>query len=173
MGAILLADHSPHARRMGERMLRDEGYTVECVADGTAALERLSSTGREAGPDLVIADAFLPGCGGFELCRQAKARGRHVRVILTGGLLEEFDEDEARRAGSDAVIRKPFEATAFLELVRQQMRAAQMARVQPEDREWIAAEVARQVQEALPGVVREITEKVLGALGNHALRNNK
>jgi len=164
MGAILLADNSPHARRMGERILSDEGYAVECVADGEAALERLSATD----PDLVIADAFLAGRSGFELCRQVKAYRRHTRVILTGGLLETLDEDEARRAGCDAVIRKPFEATALLDVVRQQVQEARMARVPPEDRERVAAEVARQVEAALPGVVREITEKVVSAL-----RNNK
>lgn len=168
MGAILLADNSPHARRMGERILRDEGYAVECVADGEAAFERLSTMDAALDLDLVIADAFLAGRSGFDVCREAKTRRRHVRVILTGGLLETLDEEEARRAGSDAVIRKPFEATAFLEVVRQQVREARVARVPLEDRERVAAEVARQVDAALPRLVREITEKVVSAL-----RNNK
>src|SRR5258708_5027193 len=160
MSAILLADNSPHARRMGERILRDEGYAVECVADGEAALERLSAMD----PDLVIADAFLAGRSGFQLCRRGKTRRPHVRGSLTGGLLETLDEEEARRAGCAAVIRKPFEATAFLEVVRQQMQEARIARVPPEDRERVAAEVARQVEAALPKLVEEITEKVLIAL---------
>lgn len=164
MGAILLADNSPHARRMGERILRDEGYAVECVADGEAALERLSSMELRADLDLVIADAYLAGRSGFDLCRKVKASRPHTRVILTGGLLEPLDEEEARRAGSDAVVRKPFEATAFLEVVRQQVQEARMTRLPPEDRERVAAEVARQVEAALPGVVREITEKVVSAL---------
>jgi FixJ family two-component response regulator len=90
-------------------------------------------------------------------------------VILTAGILEALDQDEGRRAGCDAMIRKPFEATAFLELVRQQVNEAQKARVPAEDperaaRERIEAEVARQVEAALPKLVREITEKVLLAM---------
>ena len=57
MSTILLADDSPHAQRMGERILREEGFEVSSVADEAAALVRLS----EVDPDLVIADAFLPG----------------------------------------------------------------------------------------------------------------
>src|SRR5580704_13089170 len=115
MSAILLADGSPHARRMGEKILEDEGYDVVCVADGGAALKMLA----DIDPDLLIAEASLAGCSGWELCRRMKTRRRHIRVILTAGILEPLDQDEGRRAGCDAMIRKPFEATAFLELVRQ------------------------------------------------------
>ena len=34
MSIILLADDSPHAQRMGERILRDEGFEVVSVTDG-------------------------------------------------------------------------------------------------------------------------------------------
>ena len=61
MSTILLADDSPHAQRMGERILREEGFEVSSVADEAAALARLA----DGDPDLVIADAFLPGSGGF------------------------------------------------------------------------------------------------------------
>jgi CheY-like chemotaxis protein len=54
MSVILLADDSPHAQRMGERILREEGYQVVCVADGEAAALRLP----EIDPDVVIADAY-------------------------------------------------------------------------------------------------------------------
>jgi DNA-binding response OmpR family regulator len=165
MSAILLADGSPHARRMGEKILEDEGYAVVCVADGAAALKLLA----DIDPDLLIAEASLAGCSGIELCRRMKTHRRHTRVILTAGILEALDQDEGRRAGCDAMIRKPFEATAFLELVRQQVNEAQKARVPAEDperaaRERIEAEVARQVEAALPKLVREITEKVLLAM---------
>jgi DNA-binding response OmpR family regulator len=160
MSAILLADRSPHARRMGEKILEDEGYAVVCVADGTAALKLLTNID----PDVVVADAFLPGCSGLDLCRQLKKQKRRVRLILTAGLLDPFDEDEGRRAGCDAIVRKPFEATAFLEAVREQVQQAQAARTPKEDRERIAAEVARQLDAALPKFFEEIAEKVLIAL---------
>ncbi len=107
MSIILLADDSPHAQRMGERILREEGYEVVSLTDGKTAALRMA----DVDPDLVIADVFLPGMSGFELCSFAKKHHRHVRVILTAGLLENFDEDEARRMGCDAILKKPFEAS--------------------------------------------------------------
>ena len=103
MSIILLADDSPHAQRMGERILREEGYQVVTLTDGETAMVRLA----DVDPDLVIADVFLPGRNGFELCRHIKTNQRHVRVILTAGLLEPFDEEEARRAGCDSAAASP------------------------------------------------------------------
>jgi CheY-like chemotaxis protein len=62
-------------------------------------------------PDLILADVFLPGKSGMEICRHVKNDQalRHMRVVLTAGLLEPFDEDEAKRAGCDAILKKPFE----------------------------------------------------------------
>jgi DNA-binding response OmpR family regulator len=151
MGSILLADDSAHARRMGETILREEGFGVRCVseADGIAAAIA------ESAPDVVILDASLPG-GGLELCRDLKARHPGLRVILTAGLLEPLDEEQARRAGCDGVLRKPFEASVMAARVR--------ALTSAPDRERVRAAVEGALREALPGLVRELTEKVLSAL---------
>src|SRR5271156_1101018 len=124
MSVILLADDSPHAQRMGERILREEGFGVVSVTNGETALLRLA----DVDPDLVIADVFLPGLNGFELCRKIKTACRYVRVILTAGLLETFDEEEARRAGCDAILKKPFEASLVMQTIRPLVHDAQLAR---------------------------------------------
>jgi CheY-like chemotaxis protein len=187
MSTILLADDSPHAQRMGETILREEGFDVTTVADGTAALVRIAETD----PDLIIADAFLPGRNGFDLCRQVKRWRPHVRVIVTAGSLERFDETEARSAGCDAVLRKPFEASQAVAVIRPLLQEAILERglmgmnvtasampampvsdavhaapPPPPDPERVRAAVEAALQEALPALVRDITEKVLVALGN-------
>jgi CheY-like chemotaxis protein len=126
MSRILLADDSPHAQRMGERILREEGFEVVSLTDGNAAIVRLA----DVDPDLILADVFLPGKSGIELCRYVKSepRFKHVRVVLTAGLLEPFDEDEARRAGCDAILKKPFEATKVVSTIGPLVREAQLAR---------------------------------------------
>lgn len=135
MSRILLADDSPHAQRMGELILREEGFDVVSVTDGDAALLRLA----EVDPDLVLADVFLPGKSGLDLCRYIKnTPGQwHVRVVLTAGLLEPFDEDEAKRAGCDAILKKPFEASKVMALIQPLVEAAQLART--ESRAFAAA----------------------------------
>src|SRR5579862_4884346 len=190
MSTILLADDSPHAQRMGERILREEGFDVASVADEAAALARLA----DGDPDLVIADAFLPGSGGLDLCRYIKKFHRHVRVILTAGQLEVLDETEARAAGCDAVLRKPFEASMVIGTIRSLVQEAKLARglfaealasARPmpvsdalvsnvatpaapaaPDPERIQAAITLALDAALPNLVREITEKVLVALGH-------
>ncbi len=123
---ILLADDSPHAQRMGERILREEGFEVVSVTDGETALVRL----QDFRPDLVIADVSLPRKTGYDVCRNVKGHQNYkfTKVVLTAGLLEPFSHEEARNAGSDGILRKPFEASIMLETVQTLIEAAEFAR---------------------------------------------
>lgn len=126
MTRILLADDSPHAQRMGERILREEGFEVVTVTDGQTALLRLA----DVDPDVVFADVSLPRKTGYEICREIKQRPRHkhVRVILTAGLLETFDETQAEAVKCDAVLKKPFEASVVMSTLRPLVDGAQKER---------------------------------------------
>lgn len=126
MNRILLADDSPHAQRMGERILREEGFEVVSLTNGDTVLMRLA----DADPDVVIADVFLPGKSGFDICRHVKGNAlhKHIRVILTAGLLEPFDEEEATRAGCDGILKKPFEASLLVRTIKPLVTESQMAR---------------------------------------------
>jgi CheY-like chemotaxis protein len=189
MSRVLLADDSPHAQRMGERILREEGYEVVSLTDGNAALLRLP----DVDPDLILADVFLPGKSGLELCRFVKnePRFKHVRVILTAGLLEQFDEDEAKAAGCDAILKKPFEASKLISTIDPLIKESQLARglfaeqiasapalaeppkpveppppPEPIDPERVRAAITIALDAALPALIQEITERVLIALGH-------
>ena len=187
---ILLADDSPHAQRMGERILREEGFEVLTVTDGNRAMERLA----DFDPDLILADVFLPEKSGYDLCRHIKTnvRFKHARVVLIAGLLEPLDEEEAKSAGADAVLKKPFEASAVLETIKpladdaqyyRGLFAAEQARIAPKpeepaeepkvpsvnsrvDSERVRAAVTVALDRALPNIIREITEQVMIALGH-------
>jgi len=126
MHRVLLADDSPHALRMGERILREEGFEVATAANGAAALAGLAETD----PDVILADVFLPGTSGYQICEHVKSRPRfrHTRVVLTAGALEPLDEDEARRVQADALLKKPFEASVVMETIKPLAEAAGMAR---------------------------------------------
>ena len=116
MSRILLADHSPHAQRMGERILRDEGFEVATVTDGETALLRL----KDLAPDVVLADISLPSRSGYEICEYVKTSGKYpkTRVVLTAGPVTPYDEVRAQAAGADGLVRKPFEATLLLNAVQ-------------------------------------------------------
>jgi CheY-like chemotaxis protein len=116
MSRLLLVDDSPHAQRMGERILSDEGYEVVTVSNADAALVRLE----DVDPDVVLADTVMPGRTGYDICQYVKMspRHRHVRVILTAGVLEPFDEAQIQHAQADGTLKKPFEASALLAAVK-------------------------------------------------------
>lgn len=189
MTRILLADDSPHAQRMGEMILREEGYEVVSVTDGETAMVRL----HDVDPDLVLVDAYLPNKSGFDICRYIKStpRHQHTRVLLLAGLLESVDEQEVQRCGSDGLIRKPFEASAVAKTVAALVQEAQMARGlfgeqildaqpvpqpplsttpapprPPVDPERVEAAVTVALDAAMPALIKEITERVLVALGH-------
>jgi len=131
MTRILLADDSPHAQRMGEVILREEGYEVVSVTDGETAIRRLG----DVDPDLVLADALMPARSGYAICEYVKASPahRHTRVVLTAGMHEPLDEAEAGRVRADGLLRKPFEASVMMELVRPLIESAAAARQAIED----------------------------------------
>src|SRR5256714_14096420 len=87
----------------------EEGYEVVAVGSGAEALRELEA---EPPPDLLMADAVMPGPDGYELCERVKrdARLRNMPVVLLVGTFEPFNEAEARRVGADTVLTKPFQS---------------------------------------------------------------
>jgi CheY-like chemotaxis protein len=186
---ILLADDSPHAQRMGERILRDEGHEVVTVSDGLVAMLRL----KDAQPDLIIADISMPEVSGYELCEYVKNNGG-APVLLTAGAVEPVDESEVSRVRADGVLKKPFEASVLLEAVgrfdvRTKTRGAtgnsddtrgnaQKSATLPRsvvvlDPEQVRAAVTVALDAALPALVDEISAKVLAALAGSGRKSSK
>ena len=195
MSRILLADDSPHAQRMGERILREEGFEVVTVTDGQTALMRLA----DVDPDVVFADVSLPRKSGYDICREIKRRPRHkhVRVILTAGLLEAFDDGQAATVNCDGILKKPFEASVVMEMLKPLVEAADKDRAEyapgvallendivpvrvvtdpsslapanphsDVDVERVRAAVTLALDAALPAMIDRLTEQVLVALGH-------
>jgi CheY-like chemotaxis protein len=178
MSRILLADDSPHAQRMGERILRDEGHEVISVSDGLVAMLRL----KDAQPDLIIADISMPEVSGYELCEYVKNNGG-APVFLTAGAVEPVDDAEVARVRADGVLKKPFEASLLLEAIgrfggktRQHAGGGQAApgkasndtplprSVVVLDPEQVRAAVTVALDASMPALVEEISAKVLAAL---------
>ncbi|MDQ1471769.1 MAG: hypothetical protein QOJ99_3249 [Bryobacterales bacterium] len=183
MSRILLADDSPHAQRMGERILRDEGHEVITVSDGRVAMLRL----QDAEPDLIIADISMPEVSGFELCEYIKSHGG-APVILTAGAVEPIDEREVARVRADGVLKKPFEATLLLGSIGRfvtgsrkrsapQPSAAQtpatprsVAIIDPEQ---VRAAVTVALDAAMPMLIDQVTDRVLAALAGRKPATDK
>lgn len=113
---ILLADDSITIQKVVNLTFADEGIEVVAVSNGEMAERRLN----EIDPDLVLADIFMPGKNGYELCEHIKQspQFQNVPVVLLVGAFEPFDQNEARRVKADAHLTKPFESRNLVETVR-------------------------------------------------------
>jgi CheY-like chemotaxis protein len=105
---LLLADDSAAIRKVIELTFSDEGMEVVTVPDGQSAFEKMG----QVVPDLVLADVYMPGIDGYQLCRSIKQDERFSKtpVVLLISSFEPYDEAEARRAGADDVVTKPFQS---------------------------------------------------------------
>jgi CheY-like chemotaxis protein len=122
LAKILLADDSTHAQRMGVKILTAEGHEVSTVSNGQAAIHSLE----QALPELVIADVFMPGRNGYEVCHFVKTdeKLKSIPVLLIIGAMEPYDPEEGRRAGADGLITKPLESSSLVSTVNDLLSAA-------------------------------------------------
>ena len=122
LAKILLADDSTHAQRMGAKILTAEGHEVATVSNGQAAIHALE----EATPDLVVADIFMPGRNGYEVCHFVKSdeRLKNIPVLLIIGAMEPYDPEEGKKAGADGLITKPLESSSLVNTVKDMLGAA-------------------------------------------------
>ncbi|GAN53723.1 response regulator [Tanticharoenia sakaeratensis] len=108
---VLVVDDEAMVRLVTEGFLRREGYVVEGVGSGEAALARLDS-----GPpvDLVVLDLLMPGMNGRDCGAAIRARGgRMPRIMYASGYA-----DAASWPMDAPVLAKPFTPAALNEAVR-------------------------------------------------------
>ncbi|MBW2263404.1 MAG: PAS domain S-box protein [Deltaproteobacteria bacterium] len=113
---ILVVDDEEFIRRVSEQMLGDFGYTVMTARDGVEAVEALRAG--SGGIDMVVMDMVMPRMGGKRTLEKILELDPGMKVIIACGNSVTWDDDEARRAGARAMIRKPFDAEDFLRTVR-------------------------------------------------------
>ena len=120
---ILLADDSITIQKIVNLTFSGEGIDVVTVGNGDAALRKI----HEHRPSLVLADIFMPGKNGYEVCEAIKndKELQSIPVILLVGAFEPFDSHEAARVRADSHLTKPFEIKALISAVRSLIEAAE------------------------------------------------
>jgi len=116
--SILVVELDPYMRELEAHFLREAGYSVEFVQDGTEAFEQILRTG----PEIVITGILMPGMDGLTLCRRLKADSRTRKTsVLVFSILA--SPDRAREAGADAFLMKPLSEQALIEAVQRLLEA--------------------------------------------------
>jgi signal transduction histidine kinase/DNA-binding response OmpR family regulator len=100
--SALIVDDDEAAIDLMQRWLERMGYDVFSAVDGETGLV----LAREHGPDLILLDALLPGCSGYEVLAELRA---DPTLALTPVILITVDDDRARglEAGASDYLRKP------------------------------------------------------------------
>lgn len=114
MARILVVDDEPEILRGLGDNLRFEGYQVVTAVDGA---EALAAAAREA-PDLILLDVMMPPPSGWEVCRQLRARGIDVPIVMLTARGDERDRVRGLELGADDYIAKPFSLREVLARVR-------------------------------------------------------
>lgn len=114
---ILVADDSATMRRVLEMTFAGEDATVHAVDGAEAALAKAA----ELSPDIVFADASLPGVDGYELARRIKQNPQLAKtaVIVLASQQAPYDEAKGRSAGVDDHVSKPFDTQGLIDRVGQ------------------------------------------------------
>jgi DNA-binding response OmpR family regulator len=107
--------------------LEIEGYEVEVIGDGSAALERLLRPGHN-GTDLVILDVMLPGVDGFEIVDRMRKGGNFTPVLMLTAKSQPEDMVHGLEAGADDYLPKPFDLSVLLARVKGLLRRRDWAR---------------------------------------------
>ena len=103
--------------------LAAEGFAVEGISDGRAALEAA-----EAEPfDLILLDLMLPGLSGTEICRRLRAESA-VPIIMLTARDAEADRVLGLEIGADDYITKPFSEVELISRVRALLRRRELDR---------------------------------------------
>ena len=114
--ALVIDDDEP-IREIFEVLLKKAGYEVHMLEDGE---ELLAHDFEE--PDIFIIDKQLRGIDGLDICRYLKQRARHANTPVIIVSASNRVEQQARDAGADAFLPKPFKSKQLLELLTKSMR---------------------------------------------------
>jgi len=113
---ILIVDDDAGIRRLIATTLEDvSGYRLSEAGDGEEAVERA----REVQPSIVFLDIDMPRLNGIETCRRLKSEPvtADATIVMLTGDSEHDAERDARRAGADLFLTKPFSPLQLLRLV--------------------------------------------------------
>ena len=115
---VLIIEDEPAISMAVRDELDFEGFEVDVCEDGDAALRTIAARN----PDLILLDLMLPGRSGFELCREIRARGLAVPVIMLTARGEEVDRVRGLEIGADDYITKPFSLAELVARIRVVLR---------------------------------------------------
>ena len=115
---VLVVDDEPSVRATLSLCLRAAGYETICAEDGCAAQQLIN----DFNPSAIVTDIFMPDRDGLETITAFRREFPATRIVAMSGGGVRVDGalylETAEVAGADAVLRKPFDPDALLQVLR-------------------------------------------------------
>jgi CheY-like chemotaxis protein len=113
---VLVADDSVTIQKAFALTLTGEDFALTTARSADEGL----TLARQTRPDLVIADASMPGRSGYELCAALKADAalRGIPVYILSSKQQPYDEAKGRQVGADGTFVKPWDSAALIEKMK-------------------------------------------------------
>jgi len=112
MSAVLIVEDEQHLADGLRFNLEAEGYTVDTVGDGEAALALIVEEQQRY--DALVLDVMLPGKDGFSVAGELRAAGHYVPILMLTARGRPEDVLKGFESGADDYLPKPFELSVLL-----------------------------------------------------------
>ena len=116
---LFVEDEQGLQMTVGDR-LRNEGYAVECAANGDEGFQKAT----QLPFDLIILDVMLPKRDGFDVCKGIREAGLITPILMLTARGQTSDKVSGLKIGADDYVTKPFNMLELMARVEALMRRA-------------------------------------------------
>ena len=120
MSSVLIIEDEVNLSRILARVLEEEGFQALVEYRGDSGLQ----TAVASVPDAVVLDLSLPGIDGLRVCRELRARGLRMPVIMLTARDSVPDRVRGLDHGADDYLVKPFAIEELIARIRAHLRRA-------------------------------------------------
>jgi DNA-binding response OmpR family regulator len=125
---VLVVDDEPNIVQLTRLYLEREGFRVQSVADGKAALQAVENQR----PALMVLDLMLPELDGIEVCRRLRAANNSIPILMVTARDEDVDKILGLELGADDYLTKPFNPRELVARVKAILRRGERPAAQEE-----------------------------------------
>lgn len=115
---VLIAEDEVQMNRVLTTALTHEGYEVDSVFDGQAAID----LAEENAYDVMVLDIMMPIKSGIEAVQEIRQTGNQTHIIMLTAMAEIDDRVNGLDAGADDYLTKPFSLKELLARLRSMAR---------------------------------------------------
>ena len=117
MEKILIVEDDRKIAELERDYLESSGYETVILSDGSKVIPELKAQKY----DLVLLDVMLPGCSGYDICRQIRDE-IDIPILMVTARTESVDAIRGLGLGADDYITKPFDPSLLVARVRSHLK---------------------------------------------------